>query len=93
VPQRYKEDLQLATWINNQRACFKNGKMDPEQKNRLDEIGFEFNRFETAWNLQFKKLQDYYVKDGHCKLFWAVDRFTLILNTRTKSTPVSLPEL
>jgi hypothetical protein len=30
---------------------------------------------EAGWNLQFKKLQDYYEKHGHCKLFCAVDRF------------------
>jgi hypothetical protein len=93
VPKKYKEDLQLGNWVDNQRACFKNGKLDPEKKNRLDGIGFEFNRFERAWNLQFKKLQDYYVKHGHCELFWAIDRFIFVLNIATNTQTVSLPDL
>jgi hypothetical protein len=46
--------------------------MDPERKAKLDEIGFDFNPKGNAkenWNLQFKKLRDYYEKHGHCKFF------------------------
>jgi hypothetical protein len=42
VPQRYEEDPALGVWVNNQRACFKNRKMDQERKEKLDEIGFDF---------------------------------------------------
>jgi hypothetical protein len=97
VPQGYEEEPKLGDWVNNQRSCFKNGKMDPERKRRLDEIGFDFNPKEKTneenWNLQFKKLRGYYGKHGHCELFWAVDRFTFILNTPTNTPPVSLPAL
>jgi hypothetical protein len=56
--------------------------MNLEQEKRLDKIEFDFNlkvmTDEEDWNLQFKKLSDYYEKHGHCELLWAVDRFTFI---------------
>jgi hypothetical protein len=68
--------------------------MDFERKAKLDKIGFELSVEDEKWNLQFKKLRDYYEKHGHCELFWAVDRFTsFILNIPTNIPPVSLPEL
>jgi hypothetical protein len=90
VPQKYKEDFPLGTWVSTQRSYFKKGIMDQERKRRLDEIGFEFNvKNEDIWNLQFKKLRDYYEKNGHCELFWAVDRFIFVLATPT-NTSISL---
>jgi hypothetical protein len=56
--------------------------MNFERKAKLDKIGFEFSvkdkTNEKNWNLQFKKLQDYHEKYGHCELFWVVDPFTFI---------------
>jgi hypothetical protein len=84
VPKEYEEDKKLGCWVQTQRAAFKAGEMDPEREAKLNEIGFEFNhkgkKCEEKWNLQFKTLQDYYGKHGHCELFWAVERFTFILN-------------
>jgi hypothetical protein len=55
--------------------------MDFERKAKLDKIGFEFSvkgkTNEDNWNSQFKKLQDYHEKYGHCELLW-VDPFTFI---------------
>jgi hypothetical protein len=70
--------------------------MDFERKVKLDEIGFEFSvqdkSNEENWNLQFKKLQDYYGKHGHCESFWAVDRvLPSSLNTTNNTLPSSLP--
>jgi hypothetical protein len=91
VPQR---GLKLGNWVNTQRTVFKTGRMDPERKGKLNEIDFEFNVKDKAlakhWNLQFKKLHDYYEKNGHCELLWDVDRFTFILNTPTYTPHVSL---
>jgi hypothetical protein len=97
VPTRYSLDTKLATWVDTQRSCFKNGIIDVDRKEKLDEIGFTFSvKFEgdeENWSLQFKKLQDYYVKHGHCELFLAVDRTSFILNTPTNTTPSSRPAL
>jgi hypothetical protein len=96
----------LGEWVNTQRKSFRKGKMHPERKRMLNEIGLDFNAndkanerkwmgltFEKKWNLQFKKLQDYYEKHGHCELFWDDDRFTFILNTPTNTPSVSLHAL
>jgi hypothetical protein len=47
----------------------------------------------AGWNLQYKKLHDYYVKHGHCELFWAINRLIFILNTPTNTPLISVPEL
>jgi hypothetical protein len=93
VPKKYKEDLKLSKWVDNQRTRFKHGKMDPERNEKLDEIGFVFTAREKDWNFQFQKLLDYYVKHGHGELFWVVDRCTFMLNVPTYTTPVSLAAL
>jgi DNA-binding SARP family transcriptional activator len=70
-------DPQLAIWVSTQRTRFKSGEMDPEQKMKLDEIGFDFNpkakANEANWNLKFKKLQNHNGKQGHCESLCAVD--------------------
>jgi hypothetical protein len=87
APVEYSDDPKLLKWVYNQRAYFRSGKMDQEQKRMLDEIGLEFNPSkEENWDLQFKKLQDYFGKHGHCELVWAVDRFTFISNTPTNTS-------
>jgi hypothetical protein len=93
-----KEDPQLGNWVHGQRTIFKTGKMDPERKAKLNEIGFDFNpnpnrTYEKKWKLQFKKLQHYNRKYGHGELFEAVDRFTFSLYTITNTPLVSLPDL
>jgi hypothetical protein len=94
VPQKYKEDPSLGRWVKRQRFRFKNGIMDEEQKRMLMRIGFEFNLLdkvnEAFWNLQFKKMRDYYERHGHCELFWAVDCFTFLFNIPTNTPSVSL---
>jgi hypothetical protein len=73
--------------------------MDPERKEKLDEICFEVSVKDDQtkaekWNLQFKKgLQDYNVKYGHCELLCAVDCLTFILNTPSNTLPCSLTAL
>jgi hypothetical protein len=71
--------------------------MGPERKLMLDQIGFDFNHQdkvnEDNWNLQFEKLRDYYEKHGDCELFWAVDRFTFVLNIATNTPTLSLSAL
>jgi hypothetical protein len=93
VPHAYKEDPSLGIWVDSQRTVFKTGKMDLERKMRLDEICFDFapkeNTNEENWNLQFKRLRDYYGKHGHCELLGAVGCFTFILHIPTNTTPAS----
>jgi hypothetical protein len=58
--------------------------MDFERKEKLNELKFDFypmDKKKEYWNSQFKKLRCFFGKHGHCELFWAVDRFAVILNT------------
>jgi hypothetical protein len=81
VPQKYTENPKLGKWVHFQRTRFKNGKMDPERTQKLEEIGFDFNpkgmTNEDIWDLQFNQLREYNEKHGHCELFWDVNRFSL----------------
>jgi hypothetical protein len=97
VPHTYTLDKKLGNWVQTQRARFKTGKMDPERKGKLNEIGLDFNpkgmTNEDFWNFQFQKLRQYYEIHGHCECLWAVDCLTFISNTPTNIQHVSLPEL
>jgi hypothetical protein len=94
VPEKYKEDPSLGRWVCSQRALFKAGKMGPERKRMLEEIGFEFTKTQDEnWNVQFKKLRDYHAEHGHCEFCWAVDRCSFLLNAPTNTPPVYLPAL
>jgi hypothetical protein len=96
APRRYKEDQQLNNWVSKQRERFKNGIIGSERKRMLDEIGFDFNPDKARkinWNFEFDRLCQFKNDHGHCELFWAVDRFTLILNSPTNTPTVSLPAL
>merc|ERR1712194_574103 len=41
VPQRYKTDPALGTWVDNQRTAIKNGTLQPDQVLRLSAIRFQ----------------------------------------------------
>jgi superfamily II DNA or RNA helicase len=42
VPQVYKNDHKLGSWVNSQRQNYAKGKLPQEYISRLDEIGFEW---------------------------------------------------
>jgi hypothetical protein len=81
VPERYKEDPKLGSWVSRQRSRFKHGIMDQERKMKLEEIGFQFyiqdKAYTNLWDFQFQKLREYYEIHDHCELFCAVDCFPL----------------
>jgi hypothetical protein len=98
VPQSYSLDPQLGLWVAQQHVVFKKGRMDFERKDKLDVIGFEFSvknkADEEKRTLQFKKLQDYYGKQGDCDFCVGLPTvFPSSLNTPTNSLPASLPAL
>jgi Helicase associated domain len=42
VPQDWSEDLQLGRWVSAQHVRAKQGTLPPEQKARLDALGFDW---------------------------------------------------
>jgi hypothetical protein len=66
VPKRYPQDPPLDVWVMNQRALRET--MDEQRCRLLDEIGFDWDPFETAWKEQFQKLIAYKTLHGHCNV-------------------------
>jgi hypothetical protein len=67
VPQKYKEDASLATWIDTQRIVHTNNKIKPDRKGLLDELGFVWRVDNSEfWNTQYEKLVEFKRKNGHC---------------------------
>ncbi|MDB4686088.1 Helicase associated domain protein [Akkermansiaceae bacterium] len=75
VPQDFK-DKHLANWISNQRQTKRNGRLDPEKIERLNEIEFSWNRFDEVWETNFKKLAAYKEDYGDCLIpaRWEADK-------------------
>lgn len=63
---RVPRGTELATWINEQRH--KRSPLSEARRKRLEEIGFDWNPLETAWNRQFADLERFKRKHGHCNV-------------------------
>ncbi|MFQ5714547.1 MAG: Helicase associated domain protein [Candidatus Scalinduaceae bacterium] len=68
VPQRWQENKQLATWVDFQRAKYRNGKLSNDRKKRLKDIGFMWNLHEAEWEEMFTALKEYKNKHKHCNV-------------------------
>jgi len=44
VPIRYADDPQLGTWVSNQRSNKKKGKLTPEHEQKLNDVGFSWEK-------------------------------------------------
>ena len=53
----------LGGWIANQRRTLRRGKLSSKKKKRLDDVGFEWDPLEKAWEENFSELVAY--KDEH----------------------------
>ena len=67
VPLRYKENPKLGKWVNDQRAAHAKGKLAPERKRRLDDLGFVWSMStDEMWEVMFRQLQEFKEAHGHC---------------------------
>ena len=55
-----KELKALNTWQNSQRNAFLAGKLSGDHKQKLDSIGFAWNKQDAKWEHSFKLLEDFY---------------------------------
>lgn len=62
VPYNYPGDL--GRWIGGQRDANNKGRLSPERKIRLDEIGIEWDPLEKAWKTNFIELLAYKAAHG-----------------------------
>ena len=67
VPQRYKANPQLGQWVNKQRQHYKKNELLPEQKDRLEGIGFEWY-LRLGWDERLEELKQYRQVKGDCSV-------------------------
>ena len=69
VPQNWKPDQQLATWVGTQRKNYRCGRLTPEHFERLDKVGivWQVNSPRVViWEQRFARLVAYKNQFGHC---------------------------
>jgi DNA-directed RNA polymerase subunit N (RpoN/RPB10) len=64
VPRTYTQDLSLGEWVRKQRKAQET--MDEQRRRLLDESGFDWDPFESAWNEKFQKLIAFKKTHGNC---------------------------
>jgi len=67
VPKGHKEHgLKLGDWVSYQRAKW--ARLLPEQVQRLEKLGFNWDPFAEAWDANFAALQKFHAREGHCRV-------------------------
>ena len=63
-----KKNYKLGRWVNTQRKCRKQGKMDRERERRLEDLGFKWECWDEDWEENFWLLAEYEEAHGHCNV-------------------------
>jgi predicted helicase len=67
VSKDYEENgFHLGYWVANQRNH--KDKMSDERRQRLDEIGFDWDPYATDWEQSFAYLKAFEKREGHCRV-------------------------
>ena len=67
VPYTFKQnEYALGVWVTNRRR--RKDKMSLEQRQRLDDIGFDWDLFTTDWEQGFAALLAFKQREGHCRV-------------------------
>jgi len=64
VPQKWKKNKHLATWVAGQR--YEKDRLSIQKLKSLNSIGFDWDPIETSWNQMFEQLKAFKKKHGHC---------------------------
>lgn len=68
VPQNYPPNPQLAKWVANRSNQYRAGKLAAAMRERLDELGFVWNRRDALWEARFSELREFHGRNGHCNV-------------------------
>lgn len=68
VPKKYPNNPKLASWVDYQRQEYKQGTLSKERIDRLEEIGFIWDPFDSFWQEMFNTLVAYKNEHGDCKV-------------------------
>ena len=66
IPQSYEVDgVKLGVWINYQRVCYKNNKLDIEKVKKLESIGMLWTIYDLSWEEYYELAKNYYEEHGN----------------------------
>ncbi|GFH61992.1 hypothetical protein CTEN210_18468 [Chaetoceros tenuissimus] len=74
VPKKYDSNKALGMWVKTQRAQFRlmkeglKSSMTDERVEKLEHIGFVWNRSKDTWKEKYEELEEYYAQHGHCNV-------------------------
>jgi superfamily II DNA or RNA helicase len=78
VPLSHTEDgFRLGRWVSSQRGVLKKGKLCSERCEKLHALGFVRkstradtlkDRYQQNWDKAFSKLENFYKREGHCRV-------------------------
>ena len=60
--------FKLGSWVIFQRDRLRKAHITPEQRKRLDSIGFVWDVYTEQWEEGFNWLKTFYQREGHCKV-------------------------
>ncbi|MCC7518714.1 MAG: helicase associated domain-containing protein [Verrucomicrobiae bacterium] len=66
VPAVWPQNLRLARWVRRQRE--RRSRLSVDKRRRLEALGFVWNRFEWQWERNFRQLQAFRRRKGHCRV-------------------------
>ncbi len=67
VPTNHREQgFRLGQWVDKQRQ--KKDTMLPERRQRLESLGFAWNKFAASWEQGFRSLEIFRQREGHCRV-------------------------
>ena len=68
VPARWSEDKSLGLWLSRLRKRDVKRSLGDEKIRQLDNLGFAWNPFRSAWELKLRELRAFKEQHGHCRV-------------------------
>ena len=60
------EDLNLGVWVKIQRSAKRRGKLSEERVDKLNSLGFAWNKHDVEWEINISALKEFKAEKGHC---------------------------
>jgi hypothetical protein len=68
VPQKWTGNRQLGSWVSSQRGYYRDKQLSNDKIKHLEDIGFEWDIYESQWEQMFAMLIKYKDKHGDCNI-------------------------
>jgi hypothetical protein len=65
VPRFWTENRSLGLWVASQRTRGREGRLDPERRRRLEELGFTWELRTASWDEHMRRLYAFADQHGH----------------------------